>query len=377
MTIIIFIIVLAVLIFVHELGHFIVARACGIRVDAFALGFGPKLVSWKFPSKKVIKNGETEYSIRLIPFGGYVKIFGEDLNDETINGPDANRSFVHKPKWQQALVLAAGIIFNFIFAFILYISAFSLGVTASTDAFTQYNQYSGNPRIMITDLTEKDPAYVAGLRQWDVIKDVSVDGMTGSDIQSIQDTIQKSQGHPILVDYIHDGKALSVEVTPTTTVVQGKYAIGIEYGGVVDVRLPFFLAIKEGASYTWGMMENTVIGLATFVATIFRGTADFAQVSGPVGIAGFVGSAASFGFSSLLLITALISINLGVINLVPFPALDGGRILFVIIEAIFRRRISSKVANVLNTVGFVLLMGLMVLVTYNDVAKIVRNFFMH
>jgi regulator of sigma E protease len=141
---------------------------------------------------------------------------------------------------------------------------------------------------------------------------------------------------------------------------------------VADLQLPFFTAIGEGLHYMLVMIRETVIGLASFIGNIFQGTANFADVAGPVGIAGIVGDAAQLGFTYLIMITALISINLGVINLIPFPALDGGRTLFVIIEGIIRRRISMKFTNVVNMIGFILLMALMVVVTFKDIVKLFR-----
>ena len=140
---------------------------------------------------------------------------------------------------------------------------------------------------------------------------------------------------------------------------------------VVDMRLPFFTAIYEGAHYTWVMLDQTAVGLYGFISNIFHGTADFSDITGPVGIAGIVGSAAKMGMTYLLMVTALISINLAIVNLIPFPALDGGRILFVAIEGIIRRRISPKFTNTVNAVGFALLIALMVVVTYKDIARLV------
>jgi len=151
-----------------------------------------------------------------------------------------------------------------------------------------------------------------------------------------------------------------------------KFMIGIAMEKVSDLHLPIYISIWEAVKYSGIMIKNTAVGLFDFVSNIIRGDADFSQVSGPVGIAGIVGNAASLGFTYLVMITAIISINLGVINLVPFPALDGGRILVVAIEAIIRRRIAPKYIHIVNTAGFVLLMALMVFVTYKDVVKLLK-----
>lgn len=370
MTVIIFIAVLAVLIFVHELGHFVAARACGIRVDEFKIGFGPKIFYWR--------RGETEYGINLIPFGGFVKIFGENPDDVSMNGPDAARSFVNKPRWQQFVVLVAGVVFNFIFAWIIYATVFTTGVTATRDGFEAYSSRFQNPRIMVTDVLKDSPADKAGLKIGDVISNVipatqSPQVLTPQqNIAGIQTAINNSKGSAISIQYLHDGKPISVEVTPVSNLVADKYAIGIAMDDAVDLRLPFFTAIYEGGHYTLIMMRDTVLGLYDFFSRLVVGKADFSSVSGPVGIAGIVGTAAGMGLTYLLMVTAVISINLGIINLVPFPALDGGRALFVILESVFRRRIPARVANITNMVGFALLMALMVIVTYKDIVKLVK-----
>jgi len=383
-TIIIFLIVLAVLIFVHELGHFLFARMAGIRVDAFKIGFGPKIFAWK--------RGETEYGLNLIPFGGFVKIHGENPDDESISGPDAVRSFVNKPRWKQALVLLAGILFNFIFAWLLYSGAFAVGVTATTDGFEKYVADFTNPRIMITDVAVGTPAQKAGLAAGDVIKEVSVPAFVSSSnknltstskdiggangspltIESIQNAINSSQGAPITFLYLRSGKPASTTVAAVTGVVADKYAIGIAMDNVVTLKLPIFSALWEGLNYTGVMIQQTAVGLYNFIGNIFHGAAKLSDVSGPVGIAGIVGNAAQMGFLYLVMITALISINLGVINLIPFPALDGGRVLFVLIEGVIRRRISPKFTNWVNLIGFGLLMLLMIVVTFNDVVKLFK-----
>jgi regulator of sigma E protease len=355
MTVIIFLIVLAVLIFVHELGHFVFARLCGIRVDAFKIGFGPKIFSWR--------RGETEYGINWIPFGGYVKIHGENPDEDSMHGPDASRSFVNKPRWRQVIVLVAGVLFNVLFAWVLYTGLFAHGVTATTDGFEGYSADFSDPRIMVTDVLPASPAAQAGIMTGDILP--------GQDISAVQNEIDMSGGKPIALRYSRSGTAEIATVTPVTGLVSDRYAIGIAMNNVVDMRLPFFIAVYEGAHYALVMLRDTAVGLYSFIINIFQGTANFSDISGPVGIAGIVGSAAKLGFTYLLMVTALISINLAIVNLIPFPALDGGRILFVLIEGVIRRRISPRFTNTVNAIGFVLLMILMVVVTYKDIARLV------
>ncbi len=365
MTVIIFLIVLAVLIFVHELGHFVAAKAFGIRVDAFKIGFGPKLFAWKPKSKKVTTVNDTEYGINWIPFGGYVKIHGENPDADSMVGPDRHRSFVNKPRWQQGIVLVAGVAFNVLFAWILYAGLFTHGVTATTDGFEKYSAHFSNQRIMVTDILPGSPAEKAGLKVGDIL--------VGPTIIGIQDEINASAGKSVSLGYTRDGIRETTAIVPVQGLVPDRYAIGVAMDDVVDMKLPFFTAVYEGAHYTVIMLRDTAAGLYAFVANIFHGTANFSDISGPVGIAGIVGSAAKLGLTYLLMVTALISINLAIVNLIPFPALDGGRLLFVIIEGITRRRISPRFTNMVNLVGFALLMVLMVVVTYRDIAKLVKG----
>ena len=378
LTVIIFLVVLAVLIFVHESGHFLLAKSFGVRVDAFKIGFGPKIFAWK--------RGETEYGVNLIPFGGYVKIFGENRGEEdkivfpastpSFVEAEKSRSLAHKPRWQQVIVLVGGVLFNVLFAWVLYTGLFSHGVTATADGFSDYTQYFSNERIMITDVVKGSPADGAGLKIGDIINGLEVSGQNEGgrtdSIDSIQKGINGSNGATVSIQYTRNNVSENTQVSPIESIVVGKYAIGIAMNDVAYMKLPFFTAVYEGAHYTWETLQSTVVGLGSFVAQIFHGTANFSEISGPVGIAGIVGDAARLGMTYLLMITALISINLAVINLVPFPALDGGRILFVIIESIIRRPIPAKFTNWVNLVGFGLLMLLMVVVTYKDIVKLFK-----
>jgi regulator of sigma E protease len=358
MTIILFLIVLAVLIFVHELGHFLAARACGIRVDEFALGFGPSIWS--------IKKGETRYALNIVPFGGYVKIFGENPDEESMRGPDSARSFVNKPRIQQVIVLVAGVAFNFLFAWLILSYSFFAGVPASLESYSEYKSQMNNIHIAVTYVEPKSPADIAGLKAGDSILDYD-------SVEKVQNAIAASADKGVMLHTIHQGDDKKITIFAKEGIVENKYAIGISMDEVGTLKLPFFQAFYEGTRFTFHMMKEIALGLGDLVFNLFKGSAALSQVTGPVGIAGLVNDAAQLGFTYLLMFTALISINLGVLNLVPFPALDGGRVLFVIIEAIIRRQIKPAFTNVVNAVGFALLLLLMIVVTFKDIAKLFIN----
>ena len=362
MTIILFLIVLAVLIFVHELGHFMVAKKSGIRVDEFAIGFPPKIFSWV--------KGETKYVLNLIPFGGYVKIFGENPDDESMTGADSKRSFVNAKKWKQACVLLSGIGMNIIFAWILISISFMFGsLVPVSDEASGYSKYIKESQVILTNVAVGSPAEKAGLVQGDRI--IKVDSLTGVDLTmaSIIDQVAKNPNNQIDVVYEHAGQIKQVKVIPELNTTENRKVIGIYMENVGVVKLNPFLALWEGGKQTVTTFKQVVVGLGTFIWQAVRGQGDFSQVSGPVGIVGLVGDAANFGLAYFLGFVAFISLNLAVINLVPFPALDGGRVLFVIIEAIIRRPIMPKIANTLNTVGFFVLISLMFVITYRDIMK--------
>ena len=388
LTILIFIIVLAALIFVHELGHFVAARSFGIRVDEFALGFGPRLFSWKLKGGGFW--GETTYAVNTIPFGGFVKIFGENPDDESMTGSDSARSFVNAARWKQAVVLVSGVLGNFIFAWLLIVIAMSIGVAASPTDYPQYANRMTDERIMIDAVSPGSPADKAGIKEGDVIFGLSSSLITSSTsiipstsikngqsitIDAIQTDIASSTGAPLAFSILRDDKQMSISVAPQKNIIQGEpdhYAVGISMEDTATLRLPIYLAAYEGARFTWTLMKEIVVGFGTLIAGLFHGTASVSNLTGPVGIAGMVGTAARLGLSYLLMFTAFISVNLGIINLVPFPALDGGRLLFVIIETIIRRPIKAVFANAVNLVGFVLLMLLMVFVTYRDILRLFK-----
>lgn len=362
MSVILLIIVLGVLIFVHELGHFLIAKWAKIRVDEFAIGFPPRLASFT--------RGETRYALNLIPFGGYVKIFGENPDEASLDA-HATNSFARKSRWIQAAVLVAGVTFNILFAWFLFSVSFMSGFPSIvTD---ENRQHIADPQVVVTSILSDSPAAEAGLKIGDAVHTLTRDELavlTEPSIEGVQNFIATYGDGPITMTVLRDDLPVTLTVTPEAGLVEDAPAIGIAMNVVGEMQLGFFAAIAEGARTTFAMMRDIAVGLGSFIIDIFTGNAAFDQVSGPVGIAGLVGDASQFGFIYLLGFTAFISLNLAVLNMIPFPALDGGRLLFVLIEGVTRKTIKPSVANTINAVGFALLLLLMVVVTVSDVLKL-------
>lgn len=362
MSIILFFIILLILVVAHEFGHFIIAKKAGIRVDEFAFGFPPKIWGKKF--------GETTYSFNALPLGGYVKIYGEDPNDVK-DDSDIKRSFGAQPLYIQAFVIVAGVLFNLLLAWILITTTLMIGIPTMQDEGDKYTLT--NSRLMVTGVHENSPASLAGVRSGDVVISVnsgtkSVDATSATGVTTF---ISAHEAQPLTLSYERKGNVQTTVFTPVQGIVPERAAVGMYLDIVGTLKLPIHVAIWEGAIKTYQYTILTATGLWDFLSTAIVGKSDFSQVTGPVGIVNAVGEAAGIGFVNLLLFTALISINLAVINIIPFPALDGGRLLFIVIEAVMRRPMNVRVANTFNFVGFALLMLLMIAVTYNDIAKLI------
>lgn len=363
MSVLIFIIILGVLIFVHELGHFSVAKKFGIRVDEFAVGFPPKLWSWT--------KGGTKYALNLIPIGGYVKIFGETADEEALD-PENKDSFLNKSKWIQAAVLVAGVAFNIIFAWILFSISLMAGFPS---VVTEQNSADiTESYVVVTNVYEESPANEAGLQSGDQIIEMSrgenileIDNIT---VNSIQEFISSSED-PVNLSITRGEEILNLEVSPEIGVIGGeKPAVGIGMERIGVLQLGFFDAIWRGLLMTGTMIKEIAVGLSVLLADTFTGNGSLDNVAGPVGIVNLVDSASNFGLTYLLGFTAFISINLAVLNILPFPALDGGRLIIVLIEGVTRRRIKPSVVNAINAFGFILLLLLMLIITVNDVINL-------
>lgn len=362
-TILIFLAVLFVLILVHEWGHFIVAKLTKMRVDEFAIGFPPKLFSWK--------RGETEYSLNSLPLGGFVRIYGEDPTVVAGTDPDSARAFGARPKWAQALVLLAGVTMNWIFAWLLLVIIMIVGVPTQIEE----QNATANSVVYINSVLSGAPADTVLPPQSKILK-VEQEETTLTPVlpSTFSEFIASNAGNAVDITYeTRDGVIETVSIIPQPGVIEAspnRAALGVELTLVDIVQKSFGTALIDASVQTYAMTKAITVGLFKLIGSVFAGNADFSQVSGPVGIVGYVGDAAAVGFTSLLFFTAIISINLAVINLLPIPALDGGRLVFVAIEAITRRQIPPIWASRVNLVGFAALMLLMLAATISDISKL-------
>ena len=346
MTLLYFILVLCVTICIHELGHFIFAKKSGIYVYEFSIGMGPRLFKFKR------KNDETEYSIRLFPIGGYVNMAGEDLEQDKSIPQD--KQMFSKPWYQRFLTIIAGVLFNFILAIILlFIVGLNTGVPSNKN--------------IISSVEVGASSYTNGLKEKDLI--TKVNGVSVDNTDELLLEMEVNMGKNITFEVIHeDNSKENITVTPqkieTNDEVSYKYGFSLvnekERGIIPSIKYAF---VKTG---------SLISQMAKIIFYLIIGKLKLNSLSGPVGIYNVVGDAASAGFINLVYLTAYLCINVGFINLIPFPAFDGGRALFLIIEKIKGSRVNPKVENIIHSIGFILLLILMVLITFTDITKLIK-----
>ncbi len=362
MSIIIFVVILVVLIVGHEFGHFIVAKLSKMKVLEFGLGFPPKLWSRWY--------GGTEYSLNAIPFGGFVRIFGED-SKESLNDHEA---FHNRPVLHQAAVIFSGPFANFVLAYIFTVAALTMGVPAVIGDENVAGDVA-NARVVVADVVPGSPAALAGLSRGDYIVSVS-SGDLVTLVANPEDLVGAiaSAEEEVSVRVQRGGQEVSFVMAPLSGIVADdpdRMAIGVASALIGTVSYPPSQAIVRGFTHTVDGVKNVFFGLLSLIGGALTFSADLTDIAGPVGIASLVGEAAVFGAGSLFSLIALVSINLGIINLLPFPALDGGRLAMLGVETVARRKIPHRVSNAINYAGFVLLIGLMVAVTVNDIANLI------
>jgi regulator of sigma E protease len=341
-----FIIVLGVLIFFHELGHFLVARFFGVGVEKFSLGFGPRILG------KTV--GMTDYRLSLIPLGGYVKMVGEEPDSE-IEPYLIPKSFTHKSVYKRFLIVAAGPLFNLLLAVVIFFLVFQ---TSGTYVM----------RALVGEVESSSPASRAGMQKDDLI--IAINGLEVHSWEEMAEQIYQSEGHPLAFLVERDGQRRTLEVQPELKKTQNlfgedieRYIIGIRSAGdVIPQELSFAESVGMSITRTWEITKLTVMS----VVKLIQGKLPASTLGGPIRIAQMAGAQAQEGIVNLLIFTAVISINLGILNFLPIPVLDGGHLLFFTIEMISRRPVSVKVREIAQQFGIFLLILLMIFVLYND-----------
>jgi len=353
-TAIIFILVIGILIFVHELGHFIMAKKAGMKVEEFSIGFPPRIFKYK--------KGETLYSIGAIPFGGFVKILGEDGTHK-----EDPQSFASKKAGARAKVLVAGVAMNILFAIVLLgIGNISgLRVAVPEEDTQNYRDF----QIQISQIAKDSPSEKAGINPLDqILGFINKDGelIEVGSIETIQEVIGQNLDQEIAIVVKRGEERLEKKIVPRKNPPEGEGAVGLSLVKTGIRDFPWYKALYQGVIQTVYIITATILGWFTIIKNLVLTGSAGIPISGPIGIAVFTGQAARIGFLYLLQFTAVISINLAILNVVPFPALDGGRLLFILIEKIKRSPVSQKVEGVVNLIGFALLILLMIFVTIKD-----------
>ena len=352
-TLLSFIIVLGVLIFFHEFGHFLIARLFGVGVEKFSLGFGPRLIG-----KKI---GRTDYRISAIPLGGYVKMVGEEPDAE-VAPQDLSVSFTHKHVLKRICIVAAGPIFNILLAVIIFFGIF---------------WFSGAMILKpsVGEVRDGSPAFAAGLKAGDLI--IAIDGVTISDWENMTEIIGASNGKTLEITVRRAEADTVFRITPELIPAKNlfgediqRYIIGISASGDVYTReLNLFQALTESLKQTYMIVELMVI----IIGKLISGDISADTIGGPIMIAKMAGDQAKAGISNLIFFIALISVNLAIINLVPIPMLDGGHLLFFLIELIKGRPVNLKVREVAQQIGLFIILLLVILVFYNDIFRYKDN----
>lgn len=365
MSIIIFILILGLLVIVHELGHFVVARRNGIAAHEFGFGFPPRVFgvySDMKGKKRIVWGGKdvkakgTIYSFNWFPIGGFVKIKGEDGSEQ--NQAD---SFASKSAWVRIRVLLAGVIMNFVLAWILLSVGFMMG---------SYEEVSGlnvpNSKILINIISPGSPAEQMGILMGDeIISGISNSERYFSGVVDVQEFINANKGSEITLKIKRGEQTLNLKGVPRTEIVENQGSLGIGLAEAALVKHSFFEALYLGLVE----MKNIIILMGTTLGMLFFGKTAGVDLTGIIGIAVYTGQIIPLGVVQILRFIAILSLNLGIINALPFPALDGGRVLFVLIGKIKGSPVSEKVESTFHTIGIMLLILLMVVVTFKDIIR--------
>lgn len=373
LTLVSFLVTLGVLVVVHELGHFLVARRFGVRVEEFGVGFPPRLVGWY--RDPITRRGQlvgattktapaTIYSLNWIPLGGFVRIKGEQ--GEQATDPD---SFGRQRIGRRIAILAAGVSANVLATFLLLSVGFAIGLPQALGPALPSGARVSDVKIQIVDVKLGLPAAEHAVQLGDIL--VALDGQPMASLEAVRDYLDGKVGTPVAVAVWRDGQRLTTVMTPRVLPETGRGGIGVQLVSSGLVRYPLPLAVWQGARTTGLWTQEIIQAFAGVLARLVQRQPLDIELSGPVGIAVFSGAVAKMGFRYLLEFTALLSLNLAVINFLPFPALDGGRVLFLALERFRGRAINPRLEAGVHNLGFALLIVLVLFITYRDILKLI------
>ncbi|MFA6429050.1 MAG: M50 family metallopeptidase [Patescibacteria group bacterium] len=370
-TILIFLLVLTVLVLIHEFGHYFAARLFGVKAEEFGWGFPPRAIGFVRVNgkwKRVSADDKTEYantvwSLNWFPLGGFVRLKGE----EGVNADDKD-SFASKKSWQRLIIIAAGVIMNWLLAAAIISFSFAVGVPAQVDE-SLAGANVRDPKIQIADVLAESPAATAGIQPGDFL--VAVNGVNVAKSEAARQSLGElsKEGTTLPITVERADKLLTLETHPALLKELGRPGLGVSLVDTAIVRFPIHLAIYRGFVTTGLYTKLILTGLYDLVHDLLVQREVTAPVSGPIGIAVMTGRIAKQGFWNMMQFTALLSLNLAVINFFPIPALDGGRAVFIALEWIRRRRVKASFEATLHKIGFLVLMALVVLVTIRDVRQ--------
>ena len=351
LTIIVFILILGILIFAHEFGHFVSAKKAGVKVEEFGFGFPPRIFG--------IKKGKTTYSLNLIPLGGFVKIFGEE-------GDRKSRSkfaFYNKPIWQRTIILIMGVVANLFIAGILLSVVHGLGVPS----FVEQGKESTyrNIQIQIVEIAKDSPAQSAGIKIGDAFQQLTI-----KEIEDVQKFVAFHAGQEITIQIRRGNEILEKNIIPRVSPPKEQGALGIAMAKTGLTSYPWYTAILKGFEATGKMLVAMIEMFWLLIKTLILKGTMIGEIAGPVGIFSLTSQFVKLGWIYVLQFTAILSINLAILNALPFPALDGGRLLFLLIEKIKGKPLKFKTERIANTLGFAILIGLMIIVTLRDIIKL-------
>jgi regulator of sigma E protease len=352
MTVLSAVVLLGVIIFVHEMGHFLSAKLVGVRVLKFSLGFGPKIVSRKY--------GETEYLISSIPLGGYVKMFGEEPG-EKLSDEEKPSAYTYQPVWKRFIIVFSGPLFNLIFAIIIFFCVLIYGIPVLLPE--------------VGEVITKSPAEEAGVMKGDTI--VSINRSRINQWDEMTEIIHNNPGRKLDFEVKRKGEIISFSIVPEKKMLKDIFGqekeiglIGIKPSGNTFIRKSSLqVAAADSISRTWEFSKLTVVSIIKLIQRVIP----MQTLGGPILIVQMAGEQASQGVLNFLLFMAIININLGVLNLLPIPILDGGHILFLGIEAVRRKPLNEKVIAVAQRVGLALILFIMAFAIYNDVMRLITG----